>query len=214
MRTETVGIIIIIDSPFLPDKDNSAESDMHVSHWSSCDVTGNRSLMFLSSQNDDLQRTPVRRQNKSASRKNLSRSFSQILNEEFGEDENNVEVGRATEAIRRLPSIHSELISVTVAEDDDEVFVRSLVVEEEVIEAAATEKVKKNRLFVPTHSVHVSDSMYRTDSGFNDEDLTSNSARSGNPSFSTPSGKLPRERLGLAMMNQDDVSMRSLTQCD
>lgn len=185
---------------------------MQVSHWSGSDVTCNRSIMFMSSQQaiseqDELQRTPVRRQNKSASRKNLSRSFSQILNEEFIEESEKQE--RAKEAIRMLPLIHSELIIAASAgaegdeEEDDEVFLGGRRVLDQ----------DKKRLVVRTRSAHASDSIYRTDSGFNDDDLTINSARSvGHTSFSTPTTK-KGNHVATLMMNSQDVSMCSF-RCD
>lgn len=165
-------------------------------------MTCNRSLMFTSQQaisDEQMQRTPVRRQNKSASRKNLSRSFSQILNEEFGEETSSAEPqgSSSQDVIRMLPLIHSELITVG---GDDDVFV-------ERTSQKQKQSDKTSRLFLRTRS----DSMYRTDSGFNDEDLTSSSGlrSSGLPSFSTPSTKDAQE----VLLMSDDVSMRSF-RCD
>lgn len=165
-------------------------------------MTCNRSLMFTSQQaisDEQMQRTPVRRQNKSASRKNLSRSFSQILNEEFGEETSSAEPqgNSSQDVIRMLPLIHSELITVG---GDDDVFV-------ERTSQKQKQSDKTSRLFLRTRS----DSMYRTDSGFNDEDLTSSSGlrSSGLPSFSTPSTKDAQE----VLLMSDDVSMRSF-RCD
>lgn len=187
---------------------------MQVSQWSSCDATCNRSIMFMSSQQavsgqEELQRTPVRKQNRSASRKNLSRSFSQILNEEFGEDGEKQLQQSESEALRMLPLIHSELITVTTAaqeveddDDDDEVFVGGR-------RWAAVQQDKK-RLFVRTRSAQAttSESIYRTDSGFNDDDLTISSARSPSVTRNTS--------LSMTMTTtntSEDVSMRSL-RCD
>lgn len=192
------------------DKDNSEDSvedDMQVSQWSSSDVTVNRSIMFMSSQqmDDQLQRTPVRRHNKSASRKNLSRSFSQILSEEFGEDEDK-ENHTSQEAMGILPLIHGDLLggeSRVADEEDDEVFVGGRMAQQD----------NKMRLFVRTHSAHgQSESIYRTDSGFNDDDLTSTSAPCvGHPAFSTPSKKM--NGTVPMMLGSGDVSMRSF-RCD
>lgn len=166
----------------------------------------NRSLMFTSQQaisDEQMQRTPVRRQNKSASRKNLSRSFSQILNEEFGEETSSSLLAAkplgssSQDVIRMLPLIHSELITVG---GEDEVFVQRTSQKQK-------QSDQTSRLFLRTRS----DSMYRTDSGFNDEDLTSSSGlrSSGLPSFSTPSTKDAQE----VLLMSDDVSMRSF-RCD
>lgn len=180
---------------------------MQVSHWSSSDVTCNRSIMFLSSQQDaELQRTPVRRHNKSASRKNLSRSFSQILNEECGEE------GDKEEAQRMLPLIHSEFLGCERDEEgedgDDEVFVKGR-------RPFTGDMVEKKRLLVRTRSAQASDSNYRTDSGFNDDDLTINSARSvGHSSFSTPSStKNQVVHQTMRTTTAEDVPMRSV-RCD
>lgn len=180
--------------------DDSVEDEMQVSHWSDMNATTASRSMFvshqqISEQDHELQRTPVRRQNRSASRKNLSRSFSQILNEEFGDDADPEEEGRGV-----LPSIHSQLIANEVVMDHDDVFSGI---------AGGAQHQRQNlypdqgRLFVRTLST-ASDSTYRTDSGFNDDDLSS--ARSGHGSFSSPT-----KNQRLAMSN--DVSMRSF-RCD
>lgn len=180
---------------------------MQVSHWSDMNVTTASRSMFFSQpmpgqdQEHELQRTPVRRHNRSASRKNLSRSFSQILNEEFGDE--------VDEVRRALPTIHPELIGDEAAVmDEEDVFVvgngqRQLLFQDQ------------RRLFVRTLSAASDSNNCRTDSGFNDDDLTSSSsARSGQPSFSTPTTKLlyPHQLRALAT-NSEDVSMRSFS-CD
>lgn len=188
---------------------------MQVSRWNSSDMTCNRSLMFSQSQQasssiceDEMQRTPVRRQNRSASRKNLSRSFSQILNEEFGEECAPTNDQQSQEAIRMLPLIHSELIAATDEEElCNDVFVQ--------MQPQPHEQQDQKRLFIRTRSAHASDSMYRTDSGFNDDDLTSSSAgvrSSGQVSFSTPSTRMMVGGGG-GGSGSDDVSMRSF-RCD
>lgn len=186
---------------FIAEKDNSddsVEDEMQVSHWSDMNATtASRSMFFTQQQEHELQRTPVRRQNRSASRKNLSRSFSQILNEEFGDDTDSA--GREEEGRGILPSMNSKPTVDEAVMDHDDVFSglgdgehghRNLFPDQ-------------RRLFVRTLST-ASESTYRTDSGFNDDDLSS--ARSGHGSFSSP---IKNQRLALS----NDVSMRSF-RCD
>lgn len=121
---------------------------MHVSHWSDMNVT--------SSQSQDLQTTPVRRQNKSTSRKNLSRSFSHIFNEEFCNE------------ISEEKTQHHLLNQIE--DDDDDGVGDSLHHQRE----DCLPRRLLQRTLSSTTTAAASDSIYRTDSGFNDEDLSQN----------------------------------------
>lgn len=196
---------------------------MQVSHWSDMNATTASRSMFFSQPttrggDHELQRTPVRRHNRSASRKNLSRSFSQILNEEFGDEidaaagvtRNSARPLDEFEVRRNLPSIHADLIAA-----DEE----AVMDQDDVFAGNAQRRVfqDQRRLFVRTLSAASDSNNCRTDSGFNDDDLTS-SARSGHPSFSTPTAKLQIHYQRVAATttttnNNEDVSMRSFS-CD
>lgn len=137
---------------------------------------------------DAQQRTPMRRNNRSASRKNLSRSFSQILNEE------EYETRRIEDIPSSLPVIHADLS----ADDDDDM--GDLILRRRIDDP--------KRLLIRTLSSGASDSLCQTDSGFNDGDLAS-TCSSGDKLLvaSTPAIKAGGDHL--RMTTTDDVSMRS-----